>query len=76
MHLSAKKVQGFKPVRVEILCETQAEVNALYTVANFSQYIANELAGKHSYAGRGMDLPIKAVLDAFYAPLGELIRKE
>lgn len=36
MQVTAMKTKGFKPIRIEILCESQAEVDALYLLGNTS----------------------------------------
>jgi len=76
MQVTASKAKGFEPVRIEILCETQAEVNALYFVSNYPVAVAESLADKSSSAGRGRDFPLAGVLDKLYYPLQPHITKE
>jgi hypothetical protein len=43
MKLKATKFTEFIPVKLEIICETQAEVNALYLLGNTSGNTRNSL---------------------------------
>jgi hypothetical protein len=62
MKIKATKAQTpevFVPVKVEIICESQAEVNALYQIGNYNSRVVKalmgEIAGETWTFARGLD---------------------
>lgn len=74
MKVTATK--GFDPVLLTIKLESQAEVDALYSIGNFSVTIENTLREKGSWSGKCKLQPIAKTCQAFYEPLKQFITKE
>jgi hypothetical protein len=67
MKVTAKK--EFDPVKLEILLESQDEVDALYALGNFAVTVRQALSNSESNSGRCREQPIEKVCQAFYTPL-------
>lgn len=76
MQIKVSKDSAFRPVKVELTLETQAEVNALYAIACFSESVVSALHKQTCDAGVVGDLPVSSVLHDMFTPLKKCISRE
>ena len=76
MLITATREEGFKPVTITLVCDTQEEVNTLYILANYEGDIEKLLEHKGSSVGQVAKYSVSKILNKLYTALTQYKRKE